>query len=141
MLETPGAQLHGTHRFELAVYPHRGDWHTDVHAVAETYTYPLRATVTRKHSGSLPANGRAIEIEPDAVELSALQKTGNDLRLRVYNASPEPTDARIHVSDAFDTKEASVVGLLGDERQTLTMHDRFISLPLKPWEIATVRLR
>src|SRR5207237_8147439 len=69
MLATPGAQLKGTHRFELAVYPHGGGWsESGVHDVAETFTYPLRATVTRKHGGTLGASGHALELEPSSVQ-------------------------------------------------------------------------
>lgn len=140
MLATPGAQLHGTHRFELAVYPHDGDWSSGrVHDVAESFAYPLRATVTRKHSGSMAAAGSALTLEPLAVQLSALTKNGEMITCRVYNASGA-TDARIHVSEAWKEKTARLVGLLGDERQTLEVRDGVITLPLKGWEIATIKL-
>jgi alpha-mannosidase len=140
MLETPGAQLHGTHRFELAVYPHDGDWRADVHAVAEAYTYPLRATVTRKHSGPLPAAGTTIEIDPPTVQLSALQKAGTDLFIRVYNASDDPTEARIHLAHDWKEKRAQTVGLLGEERESIENTGGQLKLPLRAWEIATIKL-
>ena len=141
MLATPGAQLYGTHRFELAVYPHNGDWSAgSVHDVAEGFAYPLRATVTRKHAGALPAAGSGLTLEPTSVQLSALTKNGETTTCRIYNASADATEARVHVSDIWREKTPRLVGLLGDERQTLEMRNGVISLPLKPWEIASIKL-
>lgn len=141
MLATPGAQLHGTHRFELAVYPHDGGWSAGrVHDVAEGFAYPLRATVTRKHAGALPAAGSGLTLEPTSVQLSALTKNGETTTCRIYNASADATEARVHVSDIGGAKTPRLVGLLGDERGSLEVRDGVISLPLKPWEIASIKL-
>jgi hypothetical protein len=37
-------------------------------------------------------------------------------------------------------KPARLVGLLGEEYETLLSNDGAITLPLRPWEIATVKL-
>jgi len=141
MLATPGAQLHGTHRFELAVYPHDGGWSAGrVHDVAEGFAYPLRATVTRKHAGALPAAGSGLTLEPTSVQLSGLTKNGETTTCRIYNASADATEARVHVSDIGGAKTPRLVGLLGDERGSLEVRDGVISLPLKPWEIASIKL-
>ncbi|HLW17369.1 MAG TPA: glycosyl hydrolase-related protein, partial [Actinomycetota bacterium] len=142
MLATPGAQLHGTHRFELAVYPHDGDWSSGrVHDVAEGFSYPLRATVARAHAGSLPAAGTGLTLEPATVQLSALTKNGETVTCRVYNASDAAVEASIHLGGSLRDKSARVVGLLGDERETLNVRDGVVSLTLKPWEIASIKLR
>jgi len=141
MLATPGAQLHGTHRFELAVYPHDDDWSAaGVHDVAEAFSYPLRATVTRKHSGTLGVSGHGLQLEPSSIQLSALTKNGSTLTCRVYNASDAPTDARIHVADMWRDMPARLVGLLGEEREELRSNHGVIALKLRPWEIATIKL-
>ena len=141
MLATPGAQLHGTHRFELAVYPHEGSWSAaGVHDVAEAFTYQLRATVTRKHSGELRVSGHALQLEPSSVQLSALTKNGSTLACRVYNASDAAVDARIRVANTWQDKPARLVGLLGEEGGALSSVDGVISVPLRPWEIATIKL-
>jgi alpha-mannosidase len=141
MLATPGAQLHGTHRFELAVYPHDGDWSAGrVHDTAEAFTYPLRATVTRRHGGALAPQGHALQLEPSSVQLSALTKSGTTLTCRVFNASDEGVAARIHLSEMWADMPARLVGLLGDEYETLLSNDGVVTLPLRPWEIASVKL-
>jgi alpha-mannosidase len=141
MLATPGAQLHGTHRFELAVYPHDGDWSAGrVHDTAESFTFPLRATVTRRHSGTLAAEGRALQLEPSSVQLSALTKSGATLTCRVFNASDEAVDAAFHVAEMWADKPVRLVGLLGEESETLLSNDGVIALKLRPWEIASIKL-
>src|SRR5262249_33443071 len=137
-----GAQLHGTHRFELAVYPHDGDWSSGrMHETAEGFSYPLRATVARAHSGALPIEGAALTIEPRPVQLSALTKNSDTVTCRVYNASDDAVEASIRLGEPLREKTARVVGLLGDERETLNVRNGAISLPLKAWEIASITLR
>jgi len=141
MLATPGAQLHGTHRFELAVYPHDGDWSAGrVHDVAEGFSYPLRATVARAHAGSLPASGTGLTLEPATVQLSALTKNGETVTCRIYNASHDAVDASIRLGETWREKTARIVGLLGDERESLRLAAGTISLPMKPWEIVSIKL-
>ncbi|HEV2686024.1 MAG TPA: glycoside hydrolase family 38 C-terminal domain-containing protein, partial [Actinomycetota bacterium] len=141
MIATPGAQLHGNHHFELAVYPHDGDWSAGrVHDVAEGFSYPLRATVARAHPGPLPTAGAALTLEPSSVQLSALTKNGGTVTCRVYNASADVVDARMRLGAPFANKKPRIVGLLGDERETLDVRDGVVSLPLKPWEIASIKL-
>ncbi|MGZ4104421.1 MAG: alpha-mannosidase [Actinomycetota bacterium] len=141
MLATPGAQLPGTHRFELAVYPHTGDWRAGgVHDIAESFAYPLRATVTRRHPGVLPATAGALTIEPRSVQLSAFVRTGDAIVCRVFNASEEAVDARITLGDAVTGADARLVGLLGDEGERVAADGRVLSLPLRAWEIASIRI-
>jgi alpha-mannosidase len=141
MLATPGAQLQGTHRFELAVYPHDGDWSAGrVHETAEAFTYPLRATVTRRHSGALAASGHALQLEPSSVHLSALTKSGATVTCRVVNASDDAVDARIHVAETWADMPAHLVGLLGEESETPLSNDGVIALKLRPWEITSIKL-
>jgi len=140
-LATPGAQLQGTHRFELAVYPHDGGWaRGDAPAVAEGFTYPLRATVSRRHSGDLALEGARLSIEPASVQLSALARDGDSIICRVYNASDADVTARLSCDPAWLSRSAGVVGLLGQQLGTLDVSVGGVSLPLRAWEIATVRL-
>src|SRR5207237_8147438 len=69
MLATPGAQLKGTHRFELAVYPHGGGWsESGVNDVAETFTYALRAPGTRNDGGTIGTSVYALTLVPKCVK-------------------------------------------------------------------------
>jgi alpha-mannosidase len=141
VLPTPRAQLAGEHTFELALFPHAGDWRSArVHDVAERFAYPLRATALRAHPGSLPAANELLLLSPASVQLSALHRNGGSTIVRVYNASPEPVDARIAVGAPLRAGRAALVGLLGNERGELSVEPGGVRLPLRAWEIATVRL-
>lgn len=140
-LATPGAQLRGAHVFELAIYPHAGDWRAArVHDVAEAFTYALRATLVRAHEGPLPPAAASLRIEPQQVQLSALQKQGEHVFLRIYNAADEPVDASITVPPTWRGMDVCTVGLLGDEHEHLDAPDGTVTLPMRAWEIATVRI-
>jgi hypothetical protein len=75
------------------------------------------------------------------VQLSALTHEGDTVAMRVYNASEQAVDARIDIAPMWSRKRAVLVGLLGDERGDVEMREGVIALPMKAWEIATVRLR
>lgn len=141
-LETPGAQLRGAHRLELAVYPHAGDWRSgDVHAVAESFAYPLRAAGVRAQGGPLALEGGALTIEPRSVQLSALRREDERTLVRVYNASDEPVEAMLKLGGPLASATgAVVVGILGDELAEATLDASTVTLPLRPWEIVTVAL-
>ncbi len=139
-LATPGAQLHGTHRFSLALFPHSGTWRSGVHDVAERFAYPLRGVVVREHEGTLPAAAAGLEIEPSSVQLSALVRSEHGLALRVVNASDEPATARIVPGVTLPSNETWVVNILGERLAPCAREGDAVVLPLRPWEIATILL-
>jgi len=140
-LATPGAQLHGAHRFELAVYPHQGNWRAgEVHENAEAFAYPFRTAVARPHSGPLPPAGEMIRIEPASVQLSAIHKEREAVFVRFYNASDEDVTARVTLPSVYDRLKAMLVNLLNEEIASLAIANRTVEAPLRAWEIATIRL-
>jgi alpha-mannosidase len=82
-LATPGAQMLGHHRFQLAVYRHEGSWEeARVPRQAEVFAHPL-----------VPAPAAALRTGPQeddpAVILSALRRHQGRLQLRTYrNGEP-----------------------------------------------------
>ena len=82
-----------------------------------------------------------MSLEPATVQLSTLTKNGETVTCRVYNASGENVQAQVRLGPPLEGKTARVVGLLGDERETLNVQDGVVSLPLKGWEIASITLR
>ncbi|MGH2830700.1 MAG: glycosyl hydrolase-related protein, partial [Actinomycetota bacterium] len=62
------------------------------------------------------------------------------IEVRVYNAGDEPVEARLTPGDPLPAGAASLVGLLGDPRGNLGPSGGTVVVPLRPWEIATVRL-
>jgi 2-O-(6-phospho-alpha-D-mannosyl)-D-glycerate hydrolase len=141
LLATPGAQVQGDHTFRLAVYPHAGDWLAGgVHLAAESFALPLRGSGARSHDGPLPAAGGTLSIEPAAVHLSSLVATGGRVECRVYNPSDDAVTATLHVGAPLALRSPTLIDLFGAELAALDVRDGTIALPLRPREIATVRL-
>jgi alpha-mannosidase len=139
-LSTPEAQLPGAHRFSLAVYPHAGDWRTGrVHEAAEAFAYPFRSATLHPHGGDVPASASGLSIAPGNVQLSALTRDGEGVVCRVYNASPDAVHAILRLGPTFPAARASRVDLHGRPLQELELDGRSVALPLRQWEIATIR--
>jgi mannosylglycerate hydrolase len=140
-LETPGAQLPGGHVFRLAIFPHAGDRRAGgVHEASERYALPLRTVGVRGHSGDLPRAGSALAVEPAGVILSSLATLDGRTECRVYNTTGAQTTARIRVGPPLRVGSPSTLDLFGNPLAALDANDGTISLPLRPWEIATVRI-
>lgn len=140
MLATPGAQLIGSHRFSLALHPHAGDWHAAaVHRVAEAFAYPLAASVVRPHAGTLPPSGASLTIRPSAVQLSALERRDGGIEARIFNASGDGCTATLRLGAPLHATRASRVDLIEPNPAPLDIDGDTVSVPLGPWEIATVR--
>jgi alpha-mannosidase len=140
-LETPGAQLPGTHTFALAVYPHAGDWRNGAFAAAETFALPFHSVITRSHPGMLPPSSHGLSIEPDSVQLSALANVEGGWEVRMFNASEAPAVARVRPGPSLNATRASAADLLGAETEPCVMSDGAFECPMRPWEIATLVLR
>jgi alpha-mannosidase len=77
---TPGAQMLGSHRFELAIYRHEGGWEeASVPRQAEIFAHPL-----------VPAPAATLRTGPSETDpgviLSALRRWEGRLQLRTYRA-------------------------------------------------------
>ena len=140
-LETPGAQLQGEHTLRLALYPHAGDWLAgDVHAAAEAFAYSLRGAGARAHGGDLRSTGGGLSIEPASVQLSSLAAVDGRIECRVYNASDDPVVARIRAGAPLAVQAPASLDLFGNETAPLAIEEGTVALPLRPREIATVRI-
>jgi alpha-mannosidase len=141
LLETPGAQLLGEHRFDLALVPHAGDWRSGAFEAAESFSIPFRPVVVRSHGGELTASGSALRIEPASVQPSAVVAAGEDIDVRVFNASDDAVTAVLHRGAPMPQGRADLVDLLGEVLATCDADGEAVRVPLRAWEIATVRLR
>ncbi|MCJ7671080.1 MAG: alpha-mannosidase, partial [Acidimicrobiia bacterium] len=126
-----GPQLQGRHAVEYALLPHEGTWRdAALYEAADEFLVPLeRARVPG--GGSTPPSGQALSVE--GAQVSAVRREAGALIVRVLNASPEPTVARIALG------ERAAAGDVIDLRGRVT--DSFDgSLELLPWELATLRI-
>ncbi len=99
-LLTPLSQEIGEHTFEYSLYFHRGDWKEGKsHKHSQEFYAPVKAIQGEAHKGSLPTNMSFIEIDNDAIVLSALKKSDKDNRwiIRVYNTWDKEIKANIRL--------------------------------------------
>ncbi|MEX2267745.1 MAG: glycoside hydrolase family 38 C-terminal domain-containing protein [Acidimicrobiia bacterium] len=128
-----GPQLQRRLTFDYAVLPHRGNWRVaDLYAAADELLIPLERVRGGGVAGAhRPPTGRALRV--DGAQVSAVVRDGAGVVVRVFNASPDPTMAAVEHDDA--PTRGWIVDLLGRPVEPFEG-----GLPLRPWEIATLRL-
>lgn len=140
-LPVPAAQMVGTSTVSFAVLPHTGDWHAaGLMTAAERYRHPLHATPGTGAPEVQLAAHHGLSV--DGAVMTSLRRRDGDLEVRLVAASSEPATAVVRGS----FKGARRVGLLGppgdDDSRTRqpAMAEGTVRIPLRAWEIATVRL-
>ena len=98
-LEAPGAQMPGRWTFHYSLIPHAGGWESAFEE-AHRFARPLRAVRTDRGTGSLPADGSVLEVEPHELVLSSLKiaEHGDGVVVRVYNTSDAPLQGRMRLA-------------------------------------------
>jgi mannosylglycerate hydrolase len=138
-IPVPDAQRIGPWRFAFAVMPHTGDWsEAGVLEAAEQYQHPflaVRGTARELASGQGAVSG--LSLEGAGVVLSALRRRGAWLELRLVAEHPTQTEAIVGGSFT-EAVEVDLLGRIGASRRVA---DGTLRLPLRAWEIVTVRLR
>ncbi len=97
-LETPGAQMPGRWTFHYSLIPHAGGWESAFEK-AHRFARPLRAVRSDRGTGSLPAGGSLLEVEPHELVLSSLKvaEDGDGVVVRVYNTADAPLQGRMRL--------------------------------------------
>lgn len=136
----PNGQCRRAWRFAAAVMPHAGEWHeADVLAAAERYRVDLLASpgVSLDPAAPMTPPRAGLEVTGRGVVLSALRRIGDELELRLVAEHPDSDEAVVR--GAF--RAAREVDLLGQpEGEPLAVRDGVLRLPVRPWEIRTLRL-
>jgi mannosylglycerate hydrolase len=130
-----GSQLQGPLAVEYAVVLHRGDWQTaGLYDLADEVLVPLGRVRGGGWAGAFrPATAARLTIEGARVSAVTRARAAAPLTVRVFNASPEPSVARVAIDG--EPARGEVVDLLDD------VVDAFDGqLALGAWEIATVRV-
>lgn len=135
MTDFDGMRDAGTHRFEYAITSYDTPFvESTVVADAESYNASLLVAPGR---ATLPAVPR---LESDNVRLAALKVSehGNALILRLHEYRGHPGDATLTLPNATTAVRTNLL----ERRDTpLPIQDGKVTLTLRPWEIATVRVR
>ncbi|MQY09255.1 glycoside hydrolase family 38 N-terminal domain-containing protein [Actinomadura macrotermitis] len=138
-LATPRGQCRGEQAFGLAVLPYTGDRPgPEVLAAAEAYRHDLLTAAGYGPPGrALRPGGTGLEITGAGVVLTSLRARDDGwTEVRVVAEQDTPAVAEIRA-----VAEAARADLRGRPGETLPARGGVLRLPLRPWEIATVRLR
>ncbi|MFA1546199.1 alpha-mannosidase [Actinomadura chokoriensis] len=138
-LPTPAAQCRGERTVGMAVLPYEGARPgTEVLRAAEAYRHDLLTAAGYGHaSAPVPESREGVAISGDGVVMTSLRSRDGWAETRMVAQCAEPTTAVLR----GDFTEALRVDLLGRPGIPLDVHGGTVTLALRPWEIATVRLR
>ena len=89
------------------------------------------------HGPAITTAAPRIELAPDVIQMTALLPRPDGYELRILNASDEPQEARVRLQP--QPADVRVVTLGDVERERLAPKGGLLRIPVKPWEIVTVR--
>ncbi len=133
------SQLHGHHTFECALATYRGDWRTaGILPMAHAFAHPPLAIPALSNPQDAPASHALVAFDSPVVIPSACYRSEEDGAsvIRVWSAASEAREFHLSVpagmhprrTDLLENPTGNVAGEPGAWR-----------LPLRPWEIATLR--
>jgi mannosylglycerate hydrolase len=95
-LSDPGVQCPGSQSFEYFLYTGSGDWQTaNLSGRASRQSTPVRAVLSGRGKGHLPAEGWLFSVKPSSVQLSCVKKCeeGEAIVIRAFNPGTAETTA------------------------------------------------
>jgi alpha-mannosidase len=133
----------GTHRYRMALLPHRGDWRLR-YREAIGFNYPLTVFVG---SGAPSTSVRAgagkmfLRLEPKNLVLTALKKSEGDDRLVIRFYEAEGFETPVQVGFTRPVTRAWRASLIEDNEAPLQPSpDGSLEFSVKPWEIVTLKV-
>ncbi|QAY68117.1 alpha-mannosidase [Paenibacillus protaetiae] len=139
---TPEAQCKGEHTLRMKLIVHDGSA-AESGAYAEAYQFPVPWTVqqTGVHAGSLPADHELLRWEGEKLAFSALKvgELSDDLFLRVFNVSGEPSRLDVQPSFAAGVYESTIIEVEG--ASAASGANGTYSVEAGPAKIVTVGIR
>ena len=137
----PGAAEHGDHVLRYSLVPFAGDWRdSDVIRHAHGVNRPLTSHLTDSHTGDLPRHAAFFETTPENVAVTAVKSAdeGGALVLRVTELAGRACTAEIR--PAFPFQNVDNVTMEERDPESADVPDGLIRVPLRGFEIATVRV-
>jgi len=134
----------GHHEFTYSLYPHAGTWREAL-TVRQGYevNYPLMATTTTRHAGTLPPSLSFFSTQEDNVVITAIKKNADDnsLIVRFYEWSGKKGE--IHLTVPEKASSASATNLMESVEGPLSLDatGKVVTVPTSPYEIKTVKVK
>jgi len=137
-----GPQLQGTHTFEYAVFPHKGNWEkADVLYESEKFNLDCIVGTAGPGDGQLPTEYSFFEVQGTGLVLNALKKGQWDdsLIIRLSNPTTNRIDGDIKLHMLI-SKAESVNMMETQILQELKFKDNSISVEVPAGRIMTIRI-
>jgi alpha-mannosidase len=134
----------GHHEFTYSLYPHAGTW-KEALTVRQGYevNYPMMATTTMRHQGTLPSSRSFFSMQEDNVVITAIKKDVDDnaLIVRFYEWAGKKSD--IHLTVPEKATSASATNLMESVEGSLSLDSSgtVVTVPTNPYEIKTVKVQ
>lgn len=135
-------QCPGAYRFEYAIQIHDGEKPTAAIAeAAAAFSAPLRVVQTEHHAGSQPTTRSFLQLEPGALQLSAVKRAEDreSVIVRCFNTTDQTVMGTLQVPGNW--RAAYRTNLDEDRLQSIAVSDDgTLTLHAEPWQIVTVEL-
>jgi alpha-mannosidase len=129
----------GRHVMTYSLLPHIGDWRGEVIPAAYDLNDPI---ILRSIAGGTGANNMAslISVNRDNVTIETVKQAedGNGLIVRLYENHQYRSNVTLQTG--FDLAEAYHCNLLEENEAPLNVNGNTVTLPIRPYQIATLRL-
>ncbi|HEX9974183.1 MAG TPA: glycosyl hydrolase-related protein [bacterium] len=139
-----GSQCLGAHRYQLAFYPHSGNWEkANVYREALCFNNDIRLFQIGRAEGELNPEASFIKLEPENLIFSCLKlpedRKEKSAILRIYN----PTEEDIHGSITFQLKLKDVHQVTLEEKyikRFMIIDEHTLEIQVLKKKIVTLKL-
>jgi len=139
--DQPGTQLQGTHTFEYALMPHRGDWQGGgVMGEAERFNVEPVVGLAGPGEGSLPTELSFIEIEGEGLVMNALKMGEWEERVFLRLSNPTAREVKGSVRLHFPVKSARQATMMEESERELPHKGNRIPITVPAKKVVTIRL-
>lgn len=128
------------HRFTYSLYPHSGDYReAGTQQQAYLLNQPLFACRLPAQNGDLPECYSLLTVEAPNVFAETVKEAedGTGVVVRLYEAHNRR--GTVTLTTGFDFQKATLCDLLENPQQALKTEGRSVTVPIKPFEILTVK--
>ena len=131
----------GRHHFVYSLLPHGGDYRTSTVQEAYSLNCPALAQPVAAQEGRLPESFSLVSCDRENVVIDTAKPAydGSGLVVRMYDAYDRRTTA--HLTPGFAFERAVLCDLLENELEELPVENGVITVPVKNFEIVTVKIR
>ena len=129
------------HHFTYSIAPHEGDYReAGIVQMAYDLNKPMTAVTLGAQEGKLSDFYSLVSVSASNVILETVKKAedSDDLILRMYEAYNKKVNTTVTLG--FAPKRVSLVGLMEDEIAEIPVTGNSFKLPVKPFEIVTVKV-